>query len=200
MADVLAAFIPSPDIRKRRAIVVGAPAAIVFDVARHFDMMSLPLVRATFWLRARLMRARQAAAQGSLTADVASLLRMGWGLLTEEPSRYLVVGAVCQPWRADVVFTPVDAARFASFHEPDVVKIAWTLEAESLSPTQTRFATETRVASTDAAARIKFRRYWRWARFGIVGIRWLLLPAIRRVAQRRWEDSNGPSGVPIARS
>ena len=131
-----------------------------------------------------------------MTADVAGLLGMGWGLLTEEPGRYLAAGAVCQPWRANVVFTPIDAARFASHHEPDAVKIAWTLETESLGSARTRFATETRAVSTDAVARIKFRRYWRWARFGIVGIRWLLLPAIRRAAQHRWQSGEGPSGLP----
>ena len=29
-------------------------------------------------------------------------------------------------------------------------------------------------------------RYWRWARFGIIAIRLLLLPAIRRAAEREW--------------
>jgi hypothetical protein len=43
--------------------------------------------------------------------------------------------------------------------------------------------------ATDAGARLKFRRYWRWARFGIVAIRLLLLPAIRRAAERRWAAS-----------
>jgi hypothetical protein len=66
------------------------------------------------------------------------------------------------------------------------VKIAWTLEAESLGSAVTRFAHETRAMATDAGARIRFRRYWRWARFGIVGIRLLLMPAIRRAAERRW--------------
>jgi hypothetical protein len=196
MAAVLDAFIPAPDIRERHALLVAAPAEVVFDVARHFDIASLPLVRATFWLRARLMGARGGAAQPPMTADVAGLLGMGWGLLTEEPGRYLAAGAVCQPWRANVVFTPIDAARFASHHEPDAVKIAWTLETESLGSARTRFATETRAVSTDAVARIKFRRYWRWARFGIVGIRWLLLPAIRRAAQHRWQSGEGPSGLP----
>ena len=38
--------------------------------------------------------------------------------------------------------------------------------------------------SLDALAR--FHRYWRWARFGIVAIRYLLLPAVRRTAEARW--------------
>jgi len=36
-------------------------------------------------------------------------------------------------------------------------------------------------------ARAKFRRYWKFARFGIVLIRVLLVSAIRRQAERRWQ-------------
>jgi len=80
----------------------------------------------------------------------------------------------------------VEASRFASYAEPGVVKIAWTLESEPLGPTLTSLTSETRAVATDAAARMDFLRYWRWARFGIVGIRRLLLPAIRRSAEQRW--------------
>jgi hypothetical protein len=194
MAAALDPFIPAPDVRERHAILVHAPAELVFDVARRFDMASLRVVRAIFWLRTRLMRAHDPATGRRPRADVASLLQIGWGLLAEEPGRLFVAGAACQPWRADVVFTPIEAGRFAGYAEPNVVKIAWTLEVEPLGPALTRFASETRAVATDAAARIRFRRYWRWARIGIVGIRWLLLPAIRRAAQRRWRAR--AQGVP----
>ncbi len=95
------------------------------------------------------------------------------------------MGAVTQPWKADVKFTPVAPDRFAAFAEPDLVKIVWTLETEPLGATLTRFRTETRAVATDGAAQRKFLRYWRWARFGIVLIRWLLVPALRREAERR---------------
>ena len=65
------------------------------------------------------------------------------------------------------------------------MKIVWTLEAEPLAPTLTRFRTETRAVATDAAAQKRFLRYWRWAGVGIVLIRWLLVPALRREAERR---------------
>ena len=68
------------------------------------------------------------------------------------------------------------------------MKIAWTLEAEALGPALTRFAQETRAVATDEQARIRFRRYWRWARFGIIAIRLLMLPALRRSAERRWTE------------
>ena len=96
-----------------------------------------------------------------------------------------------QPWLADVKFTAIAPQEFAAYAEPDQVKIAWTLEAEELAPDLTRFAQETRAVATDAEARAKFRRYWRWARFGIVAIRLLLLPAVRREAERRWVGEAG---------
>jgi hypothetical protein len=97
MAAVLDVFIPAPDIRERHAILVHAPAELVFDVARHFDLGSLPLVRAMFWLRARLMGARGPAAGRQATADIGSLLQMGWGLLTDEPGRFFAAGPFVSP-------------------------------------------------------------------------------------------------------
>jgi hypothetical protein len=41
------------------------------------------------------------------------------------------------------------------------------------------------VLATDDATRKKFRRYWRFFGIGIVMIRWLLLPALRRAAEQR---------------
>lgn len=192
MAPVLDRFLPQPDARERHAIRVQAPAALVFDVARHFDLQSVPLVHATFWLRAKLMRAQGQARPPTARLDPASLLHLGWGVLAEEPDRLFIAGAACQPWQPDVVFTPLTAATFAAYTRPDAVKIAWTLEVESLGPARTRLTTETRAAGTDAEARVKFRRYWRWARVGIVAIRWLLLPAIRREAEHRWRGGADP--------
>jgi hypothetical protein len=116
------------------------------------------------------------------------MLELGWGRLAEEPGRYFVAGAACQPWLADVVFSPIAPEDFANYREPDRVKIAWTLEAESLGPAESRFATETRVVATDEQARIKFRRYWRIFGIGILVIRKLLLPALRREAERSWQQ------------
>jgi hypothetical protein len=83
-----------------------------------------------------------------------------------------------------VVFSPVPREQFAAFAEPDQVKIAWTLETEALGAALTRFATETRAAATDEEARTKFRRYWRKFGIGTILIRWLLLTALRREAER----------------
>jgi hypothetical protein len=135
-------------------------------------------------MRERLMRAAPSAPRKrqGLLAETRSL---GWGTLLERPGRLVVCGATCRPWQAAVVFTPITPEAFASYAEPGEVKIAWTLEAESQGPALTCFSHETRVVATDAEARARFGRYWRWARFGIVSIRLLLLPAIRREAEWR---------------
>lgn len=178
-------FIPSPEVRHRHTVTIRAPAGIVFEVARHFDMQTHPVVRALFWLRGRLLGSRRPAERpGGLGLE--DLLAMGWGRLAETAGRLFIAGAVCQPWNADVVFTPLAPERFAAYRDPGYVKIAWTLEAESLGPALTRLATETRAVSTDPQARLRFRRYWLLAGAGIRAIRWLLLPAIRREAESRW--------------
>lgn len=178
-------FMPQADYRERHETIVRAPADVVFDVAQHFDLQSIPLVRAIFWLRAVVLGAQRPTAGLFASGLVAETKQLGWGELALDPGRELVMGATAQPWKADVTFAAVPADRFRDFAGPDLVKIVWTLEAESLGPALTRFRTETRVLATDAAARRKFRRYWRIFGIGIVMIRWLLLPALRRESERR---------------
>jgi len=176
-------YIDEPDIRERFETTIRAPAGTVMDAACELDMQSVPAVRAIFRLRERFMRATPPPrVPRGLLEETRTL---GWGLLEERPSRLVACGAACQPWLADVKFTPIAPERFATYAEPRQVKIAWTLEAQPLSSGTTRFVQETRAVATDDEARRLFRRYWRWARYGIVAIRLLLLPAVRRAAERR---------------
>jgi hypothetical protein len=179
-------FIPRPDVRERFETVIRAPASLVMEVASHFDLNSVPIVKAIFRLREILMRGGGHAArrpQGILEETTG----LGWGVLDEQPGRFVICGATCRPWMADVRFSAVAPAEFEAYAEPGEVKIAWTLEADALGPAATRFAQETRAVATDEYARTRFRRYWRWARFGIVSIRLLMLPAVRRAAEGRWK-------------
>lgn len=189
-------FMPRWDVRERFELEVDAPADLVLRTATEFDMQSLPLVKAVFRLREVLLGSAPTAPrtpQGIL-AETRSL---GWGLLAEEADRWIACGAHCQPWQADVRFIALAPAAFAAFAEPDQVKIAWTIEAQPLGPARSRLVQETRAVATDEPARARFRRYWRWARFGIVSIRLLLLPAVRRAAEQQWrreqDDRRAPS-------
>ena len=182
-------FIPAWDIRTGHEIIVQAPAHTVFAVAEHFDLQSIPLVRAIFWLRQKLMRAGSSPPRrpAGLVAETKSL---GWGELSRRAGRELVMGAVTQPWLADVKFTAVPPDEFLGYGEPDRVKIVWTIEAVPIEPSLTLLRTETRVRATDMAAGEKFRRYWRFARAGILMIRWLHLPALRRAAELQYRLSS----------
>ena len=177
-------FMPAWVADTSHEILIHAPAGLVFDVAEHFDIQSLPLVRAIFWLRGMIMgAARTSRRPAGLVEETKSL---GWRELARRPGRLLIMGAATQPWNANVTFTGISQEDFAAYDEPDRVKIVWTLEAVPIEPALTLFRSETRVVATDTAARAKFLRYWRFARLGIVVIRWLHLPALRREAERRY--------------
>jgi hypothetical protein len=177
-------FIPVYEVAERHQIHVAAPADIAFAAACEEDLMALPIVRAIFKTR-EVVLGGQPDTVSRPRGLLAWTKSIRWGVLAEAPGREVVMGAVTQPWLADVVFRPLSPDEFAAFNEPDYVKIVWTLRADAMGPHTSVFRTETRVVTTDAVARAKFR--WYWARFspGILLIRWLLLGPIRRDAERR---------------
>jgi hypothetical protein len=195
-------FMPVYEVAERHHIQVAAPAAITFAAACEQDLMALPAVRAIFKMREVVLGAKRDTAVPS-RGLLALTKSIGWGVLAEVPGREVVMGAVTQPWYADVVFRALPPDEFAAFHKPDYVKIVWTLRADPTGPHGSIFRTETRVVTTDAAARSKFR--WYWARFspGVVLIRWLSLGPMRRDAERRarsahWAHCDTPRVAGVA--
>ena len=187
---VLDRFMPVYDVVERHHIDVAAPAETTFAAACEQDLMALPLVRAIFKAREIVLGADPdtMSRPHGLLALTKSL---GWGVLANNPGREVVMGAVTRPWYANVVFHALPPDEFRRFHEPDYVKIVWNLRADPAGPHRSIFRSETRVATTNATARTKFR--WYWARFsaGITLIRWLSLGAIRRTAERRAGEPGG---------
>jgi len=185
---------PVYDVAERHHIEVAAPAEVTFAAACGQDLMALPLVRAIFKAREILLGSGPdtAARPRGLLALTQSL---GWGVLAEVAGREVVMGAVTQPWCANVVFRALPPDAFIAFREPGYVKIAWTLRADAAGPKQSVFRTETRVMTTDADARAKFRWYWTRLSAGIRLIRWLSLGPVRRDAERRAES--GPALRPF---
>jgi hypothetical protein len=198
VSTLLDHFIPKSDVQTRYQIIIHAPAGVVFEILRDFNLQSIFVVRAIFWLRGWVLGAKTQPAQAP-AGLIAEMLHLGWTRLAEEPNRFFVAGAACQPWQADVAFSPIPPDQFAAFAEGDRVKIAWSLETEALGPALTRFTTETRALATDHGARTKFRRYWFTFGIGALMIRRLLLAALRRRAEQRWQAtrvslSEGQSG------
>ena len=160
-------FMPSYDVAERHHIRVSAPAEITLAAAGEADLQQSPIARAIFRAREVLLgtEADRAARPRGLLALTQSL---GWRVLAEVPGREVVVGAVTQPWKANVTFRGLPPDAFATFNKPGYVKIAWTLRADPITQTESVFRTETPAIATDAAARARIRRYWSFLSPGIM--------------------------------
>jgi hypothetical protein len=183
-------FMPRYDVRERHHTVVNAPAAIAFRAARSIVVGRSPVVRALFGLRALPSRLLGAPAPPRDTrAFVDQALAAGWRILDEETDRCIVVGAVTQPWKAEVEFRGLAPEEFVGFDEPDYTKILWTIEVEPIGFFKDTATTETRVATTDERSRRRFRWYWSLLSPGIILIRYELLRLITRELARQHTQS-----------
>jgi hypothetical protein len=184
-ADVfLDRFMPEYEIVERHHVRVAAPAHVTFGALRDMDLEDSRLIRAIFKGRELLLSA-DAGAKTHARGLVALTKELGWSVLADAPGHEIVMGAVTQPWKANVVFRGLPPEEFAAFNEPGYVKIAWTLRADAVHDGESIARTETRVMATSDEARRKFR--WYWARFspGIVLIREVSLRLVQKEAERR---------------
>ena len=194
-------FMPTYDIAERHHTRIAAPAAITLAAARELDLFQMPIARALFAARERLLGATPTdrSEPRGLLADA---IAMGWVILHEIPDREIIIGAVTRPWEPNVRFRSIPPDEFTAFAEPGYVKIAWTLRADPVSDTASIFRTETRAVATDPLARAKFRRYWSFLSPGIILIRWNALGPLRAAAIRQaWKSRDHrrrPSGTETA--
>ena len=182
--SLLDRFMPDPEVAEHHQIDINAPADVVMAAARDMEFLKSPVIRAIF-------KARELALGGEPddrehpTALIDQMQSIGWVVLAERPGREMVLGAVTQPWQAAPVFRSVPAGEFLAFAEPGYVKIVWTLRADPIDEARSSFHTETRVCTTDAAARRRFRNYWSLVAPGVEVIRMAMLGPLRRAAEAR---------------
>ena len=185
--SLLDRFMPAYEVVERHHVRIAAPAGVTLAAAREMDLLGSGVVRTIIKARETILGATRddRARPRGLVAEMQSL---GWGVLAYVPGREVVVGAVTRPWEANVTFRALPPDQFAAFSEPGYVKIAWTLRAEAISTTESRFLTETRAIATDQTARAKFRRYWSFLSPGIILIRWAMLGPLKVEAERRYHQ------------
>jgi hypothetical protein len=193
--SLLDLYIPEYEAGEKHHLEVAAPAETTFAAACKADLSHSRIVRVLFKLREVALgcsRAKTIDAPGISNNPeetpkelLAQVKAVGWGVLAEIPGHEIVFGAVTQPWVPTPVFRSVPAEEFAQFREPGYVKIAWTLRADPINSQTSIARTETRVMTTDAAARAKFRRYWAMILPGMVLIRKILLRAVKTEAERQ---------------
>ena len=181
---LLDVFMPRHDVVHRHKLYVHAPADVTLAAAEDQDLMQAPVVSAIFWMRQAVMGApfEPDALPRPLTEQMRAL---GWVELARIPGREIVMGAVTQPWKGEVVFRSVPAREFGAFAEPGFVKIVWTLRTDPDGPDACWFRSETRAVATDEDARARFRNYWAFVSPGVSLIRRLSSGPMKRDAERR---------------
>jgi hypothetical protein len=184
-------FMPEYEVVEHHSIRVAAPAELTFEAAATCGFQDSPIAHAIFRAREILLRAHPAPRSES-RGILDEAQSIGWGLLSRDPHE-IVMGAVTQPWEANVVFRPLPPEQFTAFREPDFVKIAWTLRVDPTGPAACIVSTETRVIATDAEARRKFRRYWALLSPGIILIRHAILRQVRQRAEHQFAAARSRS-------
>src|SRR5215203_146006 len=96
-------FMPEYDVVERHHIRVAAPSAVTFGALMDMDLEDSALIHAIFKAREVLLGA-EPNARTHQRGLVAVTQELGWGMLAELPGREIVMGAVTQPWHANVVF------------------------------------------------------------------------------------------------
>jgi hypothetical protein len=187
---------PTYEIVERHRVRVAAPAEVTFAVAAEMDLQQSRVVRSIFKGRELLLGSKPEH-RNRPRGILAFMKSLGWEVLAETPGREIVMGAVTQPWEADVVFRGLPAEAFAAFRDPGYVKIAWTVRADPAGEGQSVFRTETRAVATDPVARLRFRRYWSVVSPGIILIRRAMLAPVRTEAERRARDSQARPPVVV---
>lgn len=186
-ATLLDRLMPAADVRESHSIRVAAPPDQVWDALRRVTFRDVPLARVLMGLRG--LPARMGGGGGGrlpLDEPLLDIFReLGFVTVAEEPGRALAMGAAAQFWRASPAPPPrlQMGADLLSFDEPGYAKAVMSFE---IAPAAggSLLMTETRVQSTDAGSRRRFRRYWLLIRPGSGLIRHVLLRAIRRRAVR----------------
>ena len=177
-------FIPEPEVVEHHQIGINAPADVVLETAKDMEVMNSPVIRAVFRLR-ELALGGEPDTRPHPTRLLPQMQSIGWVVLAEIPGREIILGSVTEPWLAAPVFRSIPAAEFRDFAEPGYVKIVWTLRADPVGESRSVFHTETRVCTTDAEARDRFRRYWSYVAPGVELIRLVMLWPLKHDAERR---------------
>jgi hypothetical protein len=170
----LDAFLPAYDVSEYHELFVNASPPAAYDSLEQVRLSDSRVVAALLRMRGL----------GASRRALASDIRSRFMVLKDDPGHEAVFGIVGQFWRLRGNLRGIEAADFASFHQPGFAKSAWnfvfTEEAGG-----TRVSTETRVQCFGAASRLKFRAYWTLIGLFSGLIRMEMLRLMKRRAERQ---------------
>lgn len=184
-------FLREYDVNEVHSARVAAPPADVLAAARSLTPREVRPVSALMAVRTLPAILLRRGSSGSPRLDgplIDRLRERGFTLLAELPDE-VVLGAVGRFWTVDSGIRRVSRDEFVTFEEPGFAKAVLNFHVRAV-PGGTVMTTETRVRTTDAEARRKFRRYWRVVMPGSALIRRVWLRAIRKRAEANCQGSD----------
>lgn len=185
---MLDAIIPTPRLLETEHADLAAPPARVWQLLRHGDLATSPLIRALFAVRTLPDRLHGKPVNLALRVDDfrSSPERPGFQLLAEDALHEFAVGKV---WQLEIPFVHVSsAAEFAAFRQPGFIKVAWAIRTLPRGEQDCRLEFELRVDAVDEESWAKFERYFR-----------LIGPASRFIRRTALDSLARELGVPADR-
>ena len=164
-------FLPTYDVAVVHADVFRAPPAQCYAKVMELDLLQTPFIRVALGIRGlpqRVLGVLRAPGKNTGIGETPPTFRLqdmvglGWILLAETRGVELVLGQVSRPWKADAssVDAPTTPEGFTNFDAPGFAKIVTSLRVDHYGTDSCILTMETRVATTDALSRRRFRRYW----------------------------------------
>jgi hypothetical protein len=167
---------PTYDRREVHRRETAAPPSALWGAIHELRGSEMALMRALMGIRTLGRRADR----GDRTV-LEGFERMGFRPVAEEPGRELVVVGIGRFWKPSGGLRKVTSReQFLAFEEPGYAKVAFDFRIAD-----GELSTETRIASTDAAASRRFGLYWLAIRPGSGLIRREWLRALDRRASAR---------------
>jgi hypothetical protein len=155
-------YLPHPHHTEIMRIFVQAKPKVTWELARHYDMSSVPWVHFLFSLRtiADLFHSNNAdSGGGQISLDQIARNGKGFMIVHETPGKEVVVGAVGKFWHIDIPFREMQPEKFRDFDEPGWGKLAWSISVEPyLSGSTVSF--ELRTTATDHDSWKKLNVYY----------------------------------------
>jgi len=167
-------FLPVYDVSDAVATVVNANVSTTWQALMAVDLIEVgrrkPLVGVLGGLRA-LPEIVGHLLHGEMPSAGPAQLRLrdlqalpaasgGWVLLGERPDDEIALGLVGKFWRPVIEWAEVPADQFRDWATPGFAKTIYALSVRRIDDHHTLLAGAMRTATTDAAARQWFRRYW----------------------------------------
>jgi hypothetical protein len=167
-------FLPIYDVSDAVATVVNADRATTWAALMDVDLISvgrerplvgvLSAVRALPDVLAHVLRGDGIPATPK-TLRLREMPRLAgeqgeWILLGERPQEEIALGVVGKFWRPVIEMTRVTRDEFRDFAQPGFAKTIYSLSVQAIDEQHTQLVGSMRTATTDAAARQSFRRYW----------------------------------------